>query len=161
MVGIFQLLSRLQWLMYFPCQPQMLSVERKDYFKNIFLTRLKQNRHYLSFIHICLKSQRLKIYKKSADNLLRKTSPGNIFVGQGRLSSRKSKEVFGNFFTNKFFSDRVVILMYCRKFINLNMCHVNWKQKQALKGFLQKNFFKFLEWLIDMIFKQNYWKNTW
>lgn len=40
--------------------------------------------------HICLKSQKLKLYENAVDTFLEKTLSGYIFVGRGIFSSRKS-----------------------------------------------------------------------
>ena len=104
--------------------------------KKRFLSRLNKTDIKIFVLYFCLKSQRFKIYKKSVDTLLGKTSSGNILVGRGKFSSPKNDKVFGNFFSDKVYSDRVVISMYCRQFINKNMCHIKLKAEASTERFL-------------------------
>ena len=108
--------------------------------KKRFLRRLNKADIKTFVLYFCLKSQRFRIYKKSVDTLLAKSSPGNILVGRGKFSSSKNDKVFGNFFSDQDYFDRVVIPMYCRQFINKNMCHIKLKAEASTERFLVGKF---------------------
>lgn len=68
----------------------------------------------------------MRTCQKSVDTFLG-TFPWKYIRRSGKTFVAESGKGFGIFFLNDIFPYRVIILMYCRKFINLNMCHVELK----------------------------------
>lgn len=48
----------------------------------------------------------------------------------------KNDKVFENFFPDEIYSDRVVIPMYFRQFINMNICYIKLKAEAGTERFL-------------------------
>lgn len=126
-------------MFHFFCQNQLLPIERKHYYK-IFWSRLKQKWHQNICSSHLPKITEIETLRKccrylSGENFIwiYFCRTGDIFIAEKYCNVR-------HFFLEEMFSNRLVIRMYCRQFININMYHTKLQREADSERFLTENF---------------------